>query len=314
MGKNAVKFKGIDFTGVLQTIGMQKSTGVLRIDGGKDTHFFIFIERGRIVGADTFPKRLDERLGNILMLQGYIDREELSNAIKLQKSTKKKLGQVLVKYGLVDEDVVENTLRRQIERIFFKLYTSPIQKYVFETIDEIEEANRMIKPIPIENFILEIAANIDELPEIRKEISSDSVVFEASTDFDRTKVELVWGEEATVDDPGKLTSVELHVLNLIDGINPVERILLMSSYDEFTTLKALCSLKKKGAIVMTGEEKEIETIIKSMERQEIKTGSSTSLIIVSILIIILSILSLTISQFSLFCTYFKDFSSYFLFK
>ncbi len=312
MGKDSVKVEGIDFTGVLQTLGMQQSTGTLRVDGQDDSHYFIYLERGRIVGADAFPKRVDERLGNILVIQGHLNRDQLLNAIKLQKATKRKLGQVLVRYGFVSPEVVEEALKRQIMRIFFKLYTTPIKKYVFDSAEELEEENRMIPPIPVENFLLEIATILDELPLIKKDIPREDMVFEVSPDFDPSRIEIIGPEGESGDSPYKLTSLEYHILNLVDGVTPVERILMTSSYDEFQSLKALWNLLKKGIIQPTKEEEEI---LEALQKAETVRERSWKLVLAaSAAIVLLSLLGLFLSRLHPFYTYFKDFTQYFLFK
>ncbi len=312
MGKDSVKMEGIDFTGILQTLGMQQSTGTLRVDGENDTHYFIYLDRGRIVGADAFPKRVDERLGNILVVQGYITREQLLNAIKLQKATKRKLGQILIKYGFVSPEVVEEALRRQIMRIFFKLYTAPIKKYVFDSAEKLDDENRMIPPIPVENFLLEIATILDELPLIRKDIPREDIVFEVSPDFDPSRIEIVGSQEESEGSPYKLTSLEYHILNLVDGVTPVERILITSSYDEFQSLKALWNLKKKGIIQPTREEEEIR---EALQKVEVSRERNWKLVVgVGAGIILLALLGLFFSRLHPFYTYFKDFTDYFFFR
>ena len=312
MGKDSIKLEGLDFTGILQTLGMQQATGTLRVDTQDDTHFFIYLDQGRIVGADAFPKRVDERLGNILVIQGHINRDQLMNAIKLQKATKRKLGQVLVRYGFVNQEVVEQALRRQIMRIFFKLYTTPIKKYVFDSAEALDEENRMINPIPVENFLLEIATILDELPMIRKEIPSEDMVFEVSPDFDPSRVEIVGSEEETEKDPYKLTNLEYHLLNLIDGVTPVERLLMLSSADEFQSLKALWKIRKKGFIQPTKEEEEILEALKKAEKREERKWKWV--LAGSILVILLSAFGFIVGNFRPFYTYIKDLTSYFLLK
>jgi len=313
MGEDTVKITGIDFTGVLQTLGMQKSTGILRVDGKDDSNYFVYIENGRIVGADVLPKRLDERLGNLLLMQGTLRREDLENAMRLQKASKRKLGEILVRYGFVDEDVVKEALKRQIMRIFYRLYTTPIKKYVFDPKEELEDNVKMIEPIPIESFMLEIATIIDELPKIREEIPSETLVFEPSPKYNPADVELISEEENNPENSRKITSVEFHVFNLVDGISPVETILLKSPYSEFKTLKALWSLKKKGFISLSQEETEIATIIKGAE--DVDSGKKIIFItFLSTLIILASAGLLYLAKFSPFYTYIKDLSSYFIFK
>ncbi len=312
MGKDSIKLEGLDFTGILQTLGMQQATGTLRVDTEDGTHFFIYLENGRIVGADAFPKRVDERLGNILVIQGHLTRDQLLNAIKLQKATKRKLGQVLVRYGFVSPKVVEQALRRQIMRIFFKLYTSTIKKYVFDNAEALEEENKMIPPIPVENFLLETATILDELPMIRKEIPSEDLVFETSPDFDPSRVEIVGSEEEAEKDPYKLTNLEYHLLNLVDGVTPVERLLMLSSADEFQSLKALWSLRKKGFIQPTKEEEEILQALEKAEKREERKWKWV--LAGTLLVILLSVLGFFMGNMKPFYTYLRDLSSYFLFR
>ncbi|HSE66087.1 MAG TPA: type II secretion system protein GspE, partial [Gemmatimonadales bacterium] len=55
----------------------------------------------------------NDRLGDILIREGLITREQLSAALSEQKSTGHRLGYVLVKLGLVQELEVTKVLARQ---------------------------------------------------------------------------------------------------------------------------------------------------------------------------------------------------------
>ncbi len=56
---------------------------------------------------------MKKQIGEILLEEGVIGRDELQDALKVQKKSSLKLGQILVKKGLVDEDQLHNTLARQ---------------------------------------------------------------------------------------------------------------------------------------------------------------------------------------------------------
>jgi general secretion pathway protein E len=74
------------------------------------------VKAGRLDGrnpssASGFTMR--KRIGEILMQERAISRDELEDALKIQKKSPLKLGQILVKKGLVDEDVILKALARQ---------------------------------------------------------------------------------------------------------------------------------------------------------------------------------------------------------
>ncbi|MCR9144555.1 MAG: type II secretion system ATPase GspE [bacterium] len=54
-----------------------------------------------------------KQLGELLLEDGIISREELQEALKIQKKSSLKLGQILIKKGLVDEEQVTKVLARQ---------------------------------------------------------------------------------------------------------------------------------------------------------------------------------------------------------
>jgi len=55
-----------------------------------------------------------DRLGDVLLQEGLLTREQLSSALAEQRSSGQRLGYILVKQGLVDEVVVTKALARQL--------------------------------------------------------------------------------------------------------------------------------------------------------------------------------------------------------
>ncbi len=56
---------------------------------------------------------MKKQLGELLLEEGVISRDELQDVLKLQKKSSLKLGQILLKKGLVDEDQILQTLAKQ---------------------------------------------------------------------------------------------------------------------------------------------------------------------------------------------------------
>src|SRR5678810_464717 len=87
--------KDFSLADIFQLIGLQKKTGVLTLRGGAEVVTVSFLE-GDVVTADSVPKRLEDRLGSVLVRSRQIEQAQLQEALKVQKQTLKRLGAVLV--------------------------------------------------------------------------------------------------------------------------------------------------------------------------------------------------------------------------
>ena len=79
---------------IFQLIGLQRKTGILTLKHEKDEVTVTF-ENGMVVTADSSTKRLEDRLGNVLVKQGKLTKERLDEALQTQKATLQRLGHVL---------------------------------------------------------------------------------------------------------------------------------------------------------------------------------------------------------------------------
>src|SRR3989442_5925081 len=80
---------------IFQLIGLQRKTGILTLNNEKDNVTVTF-ENGMVVMADQASKRLEDRLGSVLVKQGKLSKERLDEALQTQKATLQRLGHVLV--------------------------------------------------------------------------------------------------------------------------------------------------------------------------------------------------------------------------
>ena len=64
---------------IFQLIGLQRKTGVLALNNGQESVTVTF-ENGMVVMADSSAKRLEDRLGNVLVKQGKLSRDKLEDA------------------------------------------------------------------------------------------------------------------------------------------------------------------------------------------------------------------------------------------
>src|SRR6185436_12451675 len=106
---------------IFQLIGIQRKTGVLTLRH-KDEEVKVSFLNGMVVNADSRSKRLDDRLGSVLVKTGKVSAEDLKKGLKVQKETLKKLGHALVELGLVRPEDLREALNIQITQIIYRLF------------------------------------------------------------------------------------------------------------------------------------------------------------------------------------------------
>jgi len=101
---------------VFQLISLQKKTGYLTLKASETEVVTITFLEGTIVGADSLSKRLEERLGNVLVKSGKLTKEELSKALEIQKKTLQRLGHILVTEGFIERETLKTPLQFRCNR------------------------------------------------------------------------------------------------------------------------------------------------------------------------------------------------------
>ena len=85
---------------IFQLIGLQRKTGILTLTSDNETVTVSF-ENGMVVMADSNSKRLEDRLGNVLVKQGKLGKDRLDEALETQKQTLQRLGHILATSGFI---------------------------------------------------------------------------------------------------------------------------------------------------------------------------------------------------------------------
>ena len=68
---------------IFQLIGLQRKTGILTLTSDNETVTVSF-ENGMVVMADSNSKRLEDRLGNVLVKQGKLGKDRLDEALEIE--------------------------------------------------------------------------------------------------------------------------------------------------------------------------------------------------------------------------------------
>ncbi|MCC6319242.1 MAG: DUF4388 domain-containing protein [Gemmatimonadaceae bacterium] len=223
-------------TDVLQLLAMGKKTGCLSVTH-KNAFGSIYFERGRIAFASIVNRR--DRLGDLLVSNGIIAREQLDIAIAEQASQPdRRLGEILVAKDFLAREELHQHIKRQIEEAVYYLFTWTQGTFSFEA-DVTPDEQDFVVSINPESLLLEGARRIDEWSLIEKKIPGFDCVFALDrTHLEASRVELTMDQDA--------------VLPLIDGTRDVAALMDLSGLGEFEMGKALFGLITAGFLHRVG--------------------------------------------------------------
>src|SRR4051794_1923898 len=176
---------------IFQLIGLQRKTGVLTLRGKDDTVSVTFLD-GKVVGADSLNRRIESRLGTVLIKTGTLSQDQLNRALEIQKETLQRLGFILTHYGIISSDSLKQAIQLQILQIVYRLFRWKDGDYHFSQETTIEYDRDNVVPITAESILMEGARMIDEWPIIEKRIRSYDMIFRKKL----TDQEIIVSEEA----------------------------------------------------------------------------------------------------------------------
>jgi len=247
---------------IFQLIGLQRKTGVLTLRGKDDTVTVTFLD-GKVVGADSLNRRLENRLGTVLMKTGFLTQDQLNRALDIQKETLQRLGFILTHYGIISQDSLREAIQLQIMQIVYRLFRWKDGDYHFSQETTIEYDRDHVVPITAESILMEGARMIDEWPIIEKRVRSYDMVFRKKlTDQEIVVVGADDADEVDFDaEPGRrrrnaalvgekirISQEEKSIYDLVDGTMTVSDVVEVSRLSEFDTNKALYELLTRDLI------------------------------------------------------------------
>ena len=245
---------------IFQLIGLQRKTGVLTLRSKEDTVTVTFLD-GKVVGADSLDRRLENRLGSVLIRTGYLTQDQLNRALEIQKETLQRLGFILTHYGIISADSLKEAIQLQITQIVYRLFRWHDGDYHFSQETTIEYDRDNVTPISAESILMEGARMIDEWPIIEKRIRSYDMVFRKKlTDQEIVVVGAEDADEIDFDgnaarrrkgslaDTIRITQEEKAIYSMVDGTMTVGEIVEVSRLSEFDTNKALYELLTRDLI------------------------------------------------------------------
>ncbi len=234
---------------ILQLISLQGKTGILTFTSD-DGFITLIFENGMIVGVDAFPKKLEMRVGRVLVKQDFISEEMLQRALAIQKRTNQKIGEILIGMGLIGKDTIIESLKTQAIQIVLSLFKWKKGEYNFKIQEYLDEGMKIIEAIPTDNLIMEGVQMLDEWPLIKQLVPEETIVFDPAV-VDPKKIEIVGEYDDYPEDGEKtyLTETEANLLKYVNGENSVRDLVELGVFTEYKVYKSLYNLVKKKIII-----------------------------------------------------------------
>jgi hypothetical protein len=239
--------KDFSITEIIQLIGQQLKTGVLKIRRSKDSVEIHFVD-GMIVHVYSNYRGKKDLIGEILVKAQLITEEQLERVLKIQKDTLKYLGEILVELQLLTKDDVLKVISTQIYETIYDLFWWEDGNFNFD-LKLVESYKKIPFALSTEQVLLNILRMVDEWSEIEKKVSSPHLVFKRVLTLEGKSVDALSPQSYLKE---KLNSEQELIYNMVDGTRTVQEIIDRSLLGKFNASEILVDLSEMGLIEMGG--------------------------------------------------------------
>jgi hypothetical protein len=246
---------------IFQLIGLQRKTGLLTLTNEKDEEVVtVTFENGMVVMADSSARRLEDRLGNVLVKQGKITSARLDEALAVQKQTLQRLGHVLAIGSAITTKDLRDALSVQISQIVFRVFRWRDGRYMFTPAEAVDYDRENFVPMSTDFILMEGIRMVDEWPILEKRIPSFDIVFRPVVDPTLIEVGEGAGPDASVSERRVATATgrirlapeEERVFRKVDGVRTVQAIIDGTGVGEFEVCRTLFDFLNRNLIAPAG--------------------------------------------------------------
>jgi len=217
---------------ILQLIGMQEKSGVLRVRS-KGKAAVLFFESGKVVSARDRRQGTRDPFLFYLQENGAIGLEQFNQVIEAKQNDGGDTIEILLNLGLVDQQQLVGLLSEYARQTLENIVKWETGTYEFSASSDGMPEKNIAKPLRLEPILMEALRRKDEVEEIRRFLPS----------FDTT----IRVEELNLDDL-HLEAQDAAVLALVNGRRTIEEIIEESSTEEVETLDILERLFALGVV------------------------------------------------------------------
>lgn len=230
---------------IFQVLGLQRKSGVLTVEGHDDTVTISFLG-GQVVSAESAARRLDNRIGTLLVRAGRLRQEQLDALLSLQGETQQRLGFLLIRERLVTPEDLREALRLQILRIVYSAFRWRDGRFRFTQEGPIDYDADHMSPVPTESILMEAAQMVDEWPMLEKKIGSRETVYRRAPGVENLR--LVTSPDQAGEGALAVTRAEAEVWRLVDGERPFSEILERAFLSDFDAYRGLADLLDRNLV------------------------------------------------------------------
>jgi hypothetical protein len=239
--------KDFSITEIIQLIGQQFKTGVLKIRRGKSLAEIYFID-GMIVHVYSNYRGRKDLIGEILVKAQLITEEQLEQTLKIQRETSKYLGEILVELGMLKKEDILKVISTQVYETIYDLFWWEDGSFHFD-IKLVESYEKIPFALSTDQVLLNILRMVDEWSEIEKKIFSSHLVFKKSLGIEDKAIDMLSQQSYLKE---KLASEQELIYNLVDGARTVQEIIDRSLLGKFNASEILLNLMEMGLIEILG--------------------------------------------------------------
>ncbi len=243
--------KDFSITEVIQLIGQQLKTGVLKVQRAKEIVEVYFMD-GSIVHVYCNYRGQKDLIGEILLKAHVINEEGLSRALRIQKETAKYLGEILVELQLATKEQVLKVISTQVYETIYDLFWWEEGNFYFD-LKLVEGYRKISFVLSSEQVLLNILRMVDEWSEIEKKIHSVHLIFARPTAVSDSGEDPIAVQQGYLKE--KLVPEQEVIYDLVDGTRTVEEIIDQGLMGKFNTCEILVSLLEMGLIRESGVRK-----------------------------------------------------------
>jgi tetratricopeptide (TPR) repeat protein len=232
------QLEDVGLADICQLLAMGRKTGCLTVTD-RSSFGYIYFDGGRVVYANVLHR--PDRLGELLVRNGVITRDDLSAAMEQQaREPGRRLGRILVDRGSLTEEELVHYITIQIAEAVYHLFAWERGSFHFDPDELPQEEGIVPVSINAESLLLEGARRVDEWSYIQKKLPSLDLIFALERD--------PRGEEGV-----ELTPEQEKILPFLDGTRSVQELVVESGLVEFDTAKAVYGLLQAGFVQRVGE-------------------------------------------------------------
>jgi hypothetical protein len=224
--------KSLNLASVLQLVGQERLTGVLKIKKRNELADIGFAE-GEVTGA--FYERGDnvDRLEAYLVRSGMLGKNVYELVEEIHNETKRPIMNIILEDRYLAKEEVERVIRFKIQEVFDELFLWKEGAFKFEQGSIIYPKSLIKIRMKTQGLILEAARRIDEWSRIQDTLSSGDIVLKK---VQRPELKFTPSENET------------RILALLDGHRSIDDLIEIDGLGKFNTYLTLYKLFSTGQI------------------------------------------------------------------